>query len=157
MLWALGRSTLTVCGLIDVRQLRNSGLLMTSKAYSVCQHLEHNTIMPRTPYLVITSNKFGHGMQSSFCYNHGMDSLHYAILISQTGLVIFFPTYLIQQCLYYHMRYTLYYYHCSTYVATFVTFMMPSLSLPQDIVYSLIRTSLSTHMYISSQILVVEP
>ena len=27
------------------------------------------------------------------CYNHGTDSLHYAILISRTGLVIFFlPT-----------------------------------------------------------------
>ena len=29
----------------------------------------------------------------SKCYNHGTDSLHYAILISRTGLVIFFqPT-----------------------------------------------------------------
>ena len=29
------------------------------------------------------------------CYNHGTDSLHYAILISRTGLVIFLSTYLI--------------------------------------------------------------
>ena len=29
------------------------------------------------------------------CYNHSADSLHYAILISWTGLVIFFSIYLI--------------------------------------------------------------
>ena len=33
--------------------------------------------------------------QGAVCYNHGMDSLHYAILISRTGHVIFFSSYLI--------------------------------------------------------------
>ena len=83
--------------------------------------------------------------------------LHYTILISWTGLVIFFSTYLIQQCLYYHMRYTLYYYSLSYFHHYFVTLMTPPLSLLWDTLYTLIGTSLSTFMYINSHVLIVEP